>query len=135
MKPCIYEQEMLFGLHGMASGWQRVRAFFHRLGCASCRRRREEFALATRALASLGPAGPRALAIAPDVRRNRLILCSAAIAIAAAALSYYFSYDQPGSSAAQTDSKLCLPIEETPQSASKPKQEGKAVRPSTESVQ
>lgn len=94
MRPCLHEQDVLFYVHGASSPFQRLRVTFHLLSCESCRQRREDYELTTRALNALRPgfATPSLAAGAPPRRRTRLILCSAAVAIAAAALSYHFAF-------------------------------------------
>lgn len=94
MKPCPHEQDVLFVIHGMATTWQRCQVALHIFTCESCRRRRQEFVATSRALSALRPgfASPGLSVAIPPRRRTRLILCSAAVAIAAAALSYYFAF-------------------------------------------
>jgi hypothetical protein len=91
MKPCNFEQELLFSLHRMDTIWGRMRMGWHCMLCPECRRRRAEFAAASRALMTLRPNSLALTASLPGSRRTRLIMCSAAIAIAAAALSYYLT--------------------------------------------
>jgi len=91
MKPCNFEQELLFSLHRMGSVWERMRMGWHCMFCPECRRRRAEFAAASRALMTLRPSSVALSPSIPGSRRTRLIMCSAAIAIAAAVLSYYLS--------------------------------------------
>jgi len=90
-KPCNFEQELLFSLHGMGSVWERMKTRWHCMFCLECRRRRSEFAAASRALMTLRPNSMALSPTIPGFRRSRLIICSAAIAIAAAVLSYYLS--------------------------------------------
>jgi len=94
MKPCTHEQDVLFCMHGEATVIDRARLWMHLLLCESCRRRKQEFEVTSRALSALRPgfATPRLAVAVPPRRRTRLILCSAAVAIAAAALSYYFTF-------------------------------------------
>ena len=91
MKPCNFEQELLFSLHRMCSVWERMRMGWHCMFCPECRRRRSEFAAASRALMTLRPSSMALSPSIPGSRRTRLITCSAAVAIAAAVLSYYLS--------------------------------------------
>lgn len=91
MKPCNFEQELLFSLHRMGTVWERMRMGWHCMFCPECRRRRAELAAASRALMTLRPSSLALSASVPGSRRTRLIMCSAAVAIAAAVLSYYLS--------------------------------------------
>ena len=121
MKPCNFEQELLFSLHRMGSFWERMRMGWHCLFCPECRRRRAEFAAASRALMTLRPSSMPLTASLPGSRRTRLIMCSAAVAIAAAVLSYYLSvrmepsmapsFAQAGNTGAATAGH-CAPAEE-----------------------
>ena len=90
-KPCSFEQELLFSLHRMGAVWERMKIGWHCLFCPDCRRRRAEFAAASKALMTLRPSSVAMSAAVPGTRRTRLIMCSAALAIAAAVLSYYLT--------------------------------------------
>lgn len=91
MQSCNFEQEILFSLHRMGTIWDRVRMGWHCLFCPECRRRRAEFAAASRAMMTLRPSSMALSPSVPGSRRTKLIMCSAAVAIAAAVLSYYLS--------------------------------------------
>ena len=90
-RACHYDQELLFSLHRMGGFFANVRVGWHCLVCPSCRRRRSEFAAASKALMTLRPSSMPLHAAMPGARRTRLIMCSAAIAIAASLFAYYLS--------------------------------------------
>jgi hypothetical protein len=93
--PCIREQDVLFAVHRIGPAWKRLFAALHCLRCEQCRTRKGEFRATTRALMTLRPSlAPAAFADVPGSKRSRLIMCSAAIAIAAAALSYYLAFGE-----------------------------------------
>ena len=91
MKPCNFDQELLFSLLRVGTVWERVRMGWHCLFCSECRLRRAEFAAASKALMTLRPSSAAMSAAVPGSSRTRLIMCSAALAVAAAVLSYYLS--------------------------------------------
>ena len=91
MKPCNFDQELLFSLLRVGTVWERVRMGWHCLFCPECRHRRAEFAAASKALMTLRPSSAAMSAAVPGSSRTRLIMCSAALAVAAAVLSYYLS--------------------------------------------
>ena len=93
MKPCTYEQDLLFAIHGEATAWQKIRVFVHCLQCPSCRNRKREFVATSHllmGLRSMPALIPTTHAV--PIRKRRLILCSAAVAVAAAAVSYYVAF-------------------------------------------
>lgn len=91
LRACNHEQELLFSLHQMGTIFDRVKMGWHCLICPNCRQRRSELAVASKALMTLRPSSMPLSVALPSTRRTRLIMCSAAIAIAAALLAYYLS--------------------------------------------
>lgn len=122
MKPCGHEQNLLLAIHHEGGPWIRAATAWHCLFCAACRQRRTEFLMASRALLALRPAHAFALPAAP-LRRRRLILCSALVALAAAAVSYYVSF---GAAYPGTDRSGLLPNAGTASVRCGPDEDGKS---------
>ena len=94
MKPCHYEQDVLFDLHKQLPLWRQIAVRMHCVSCPHCRARREEFRHTSQLLMHLAPASASAAhsSVIPPRTRARLVLCSATVAIVSAALSYYYAF-------------------------------------------
>jgi hypothetical protein len=86
---CPNEQDVLFSQHGAASFGARLKSKWHLLFCARCRERRAAFQEVAATLSVLRPQSV-ALGYRPMQGRTvRLAVLATAVALAAAALSYY----------------------------------------------